>query len=45
MLSIKEIMVLIVARERPKILKVTFLQLIVFSFKSFKMSSAVKLLF
>ena len=37
-------MVFIVARENPKILKVTSLQLIFFSFNSFKISSAVNLL-
>ena len=37
-------MVFIVARESPKILKVTSLQLIAFFFNSFKRSSGVKLL-
>ena len=44
MLNSKEIMAFIVARERPKILKVTSLQLTVLVFNSFKMSFVVKLL-
>ena len=45
MLNNREISVFIVASESPKILKVTSLQLIVFSFNSFKSSSVVRLLF
>ena len=41
-LNNKEIIILIVASDNPKILKVTSLQLIVFSFNWFKSDSLVK---
>ena len=41
MLNIKEIKIFIVASEKPKILKLTSLQLIVFSFSSFNKASFV----